>query len=177
MTLSDYTTDEEKIAALMCALIDPAIVNITTSGFTTNDIIYIICADKFTLDGYAIWCDEQNGLNSRINSGDVIAGFEAMAYVKDTDITYSDPITLYKSRLAIIAENNELYINNGGILTAGAYGSLIVYGYGITLQTGEALDDYNSKSGKMIPISASTQIATRSYSDCTIKYFDVPSDW
>lgn len=179
MTLSDYSTSAEKIAALKSAMLDPSLVKIATAGFTADDIIYVICSDTFILNGFNMWSDSPDGFNSRIDNGDIVSGFGsiAMVYVKDSDIVYSAPVDTYQRRLSAILTTNLNGIGNGSSFTAGAYGALIPYGYGMKLSTGESLDDYGAVSGKMLPIPPGQIISTHSYTDCVIRYFDVPSDW
>ena len=178
MALADYDTAAEKIAALSYTMMDPSSASIATTDFTTNEVIWAIAAGKLILNGLSIDSMESPGFSYRINVGDVVElGGYAMVYIKDSDIILNnDIIELYQNRLARILETDVLYFSNGGSMTAGTYGSLLLSSYYVKLTTGHFIKRSGVKA-MLIPIPPGQGLTCDANTSYGSKYFDVPSDW
>ena len=189
MVLSDYDTAAEKIAALRCAFIDPALINYHAYGTTFNVVesIYFVSTSGSMVKlgslylpwnawGYGVLAMESFGLPIRINSGksfDIQSAGNSMAYIKDSDITYSDPVTTYQNRLGILYESETII---SGDFTVGEYGALLTFSdtdtNGKLNINGSILFDDNAVI--MFPVKKDDVIT---YSGQNGSHIDLPSNW
>lgn len=178
MALADYSTSVEKIAALQAALMDPAIMQITLSPFTTTETIYIIRSISLSLNGVDF--APSNGM--KIDSGNDVdlyngAPFDFyILYVKDSDIVYSDPVSTYQDRLEKIYTGQYIDPAPDTPFTTGQYGSISVNPYSVDTITPYGILYYGTgEQGLYKPYPISTQL--KNGSSNTSLYFDVPVDW
>ena len=177
MALSDYDTTAEKIAALMSAKMDPALINIEDGNFTTDGIIYLAGGGSVYINGSNnIYGGGQSILAGRIENNAVLSPYgygETIFYVKDSDIVYNNPIEIYQRRLAYILESDVNRID-ATTFTAGTYGSII---------TSPSCDlRYGSNDiDRQLHIPCNSVLAVAAghviYAGYGLQYFDVQSDW
>lgn len=183
MTLADYSTAAEKIAALKCAQIDPALVNLETGTLNVSEDIYLITwllkinTLKVT-GGTSFAC-----ISPKLSSGDTLdpylSGYAYM-YIKDSEITYSDPITLYQNRLSKIIEANLKVVNWNGF-TVGANSALIISTdedpSTLKFNGNSIIDDFGVPATPLyIPVQ-SGYVITNTYTPNNITYINLPADW
>lgn len=175
MSLSDYSTTSEKIAALMSAKMDPALINIEDGNFTTDDIIYLAGGGSVYINGSSdAYGGSQSILAGRIESGAVLTPFgygETLFYVKDGDILYSDPIEVYQRRLACVLESDVNRIE-GTTFTSGAHGSIITSGGGMCYGSIDIDRQLSIPFNSVLAVAAGHVI----YADY-LQYFDVSAVW
>ena len=184
MALADYSTAEEKIAALKCAMIDPDLIYFEDGVLNVSETIHLV-TNVIILNSVEMfnWHDNMGLIPPKISSGNTVSpaatanGAAAFLYVKDGDIDYSDPITLYKNRLVNIMES-EYHIASG--LTVGADGALIITCAEDSLININGLKIGGSWGFTTIPFYLplkSGYVITTQYSNDPIGYIDLPSDW
>ena len=187
MALADYDTAVEKIAALRSAFIDPALVNYHAYGttFNTSEPIYLVANNvdsrigslriPRTAVGAAAMAMEAFGVPTRIGTGKAIdiqdSGW-SFAYINDSDIVYSDPITTYQNRLAILYEAETII---SGDFTVGEYGAILsysnVYSGSLSINGSKV---YKDLSGIMFPVKKDDAISYGFYNG---SHIDLTADW
>lgn len=175
MPLADYDTAVEKIAALKAAALDPALININKTNFTSNGISYIIVSDKFSVNGipiveYEYYCIDCYQVE---NNDVVVEEQDIMFYIKDSDIVYPDPVTTYQNRLAGIYTTGLTEVAALDSFTTGTYGSIIRH-IRSTQISGENIEVIENNLN--LPVPPGILVATQA-SPGSCSYFDVPSDW
>lgn len=177
MALADYSTTIEKIAALMSAKMDPALINIEDGDFTTDGIIYLAGGGSVYIDGSNVmYGGGDSMLAGRIENNAVLTPFgygKTIFYVKDSDIVYNNPIEIYQRRLAYILESDVNRID-ATTFTAGTYGSII------TSPSSELRYGSNDINRQLhIPCNSVLAVASGHtiYAGYGLQYFDVQSDW
>lgn len=180
MPLADYDTSVEKIAALKAAMIDPALVYLATSNFITDDNIYTI-SRRYSIGGFQAGQRHDNNLSipSRIAIGTSLTDIYGLYYIKDSDITYSDPITTYQDRLAMIIESNIQIMDGFTSTNAGTYGSMIL---SVEDENSIKINDisincYNRYSSIPFQIVVAAGSNFKSSGSEGIEYIDLPADW
>lgn len=180
MPLADYDTSVEKIAAYKAALIDPALIQIATSNFTTNDNIYTINRD-YQINAYSTAYEHDNHLSvtGRIANNTALTGINTLLYINDSDIVYPDPITTYQDRLAMIIESDIQVMRSYTPTDAGTYGSMILEvseGYVIEInnESTRCSTEYTT-----IPFQIVVPFGNnfRASIGKNLEYIDLPSDW
>lgn len=177
MSLSDYSTAEEKIAALKCALMDPDLVYFESGTLNVSETIYL-ATHNITLNGIKLYNfhDSSGMVPPKITSGNTLIPGEvwsAFLYIKDSDINYSDPITLYKDRLVKITEAE--YKHSTG-LTVGSNGALLI----ATIPNEKVNIDGKSVVGSWGWTSIPFATPFKSgyvLSGTNFDYIDLPADW
>lgn len=175
MTLADYDTSVEKIAALKAAALDPALININKTNFTSNGISYIIVSDNFNVNGILINKYESYSLDCyQVENNDIVTEErDIMFYIKDSDIVYSDPVTTYQNRLAAIYTTGLTRIAPSDSFTTGPHGSIIRH-LRLTQISGEVIEVMDNNLN--LPVPSGILVATQA-SPGSCSYFDVPPDW
>ena len=173
MVLADYDTAVEQIAALKCAMMDPSLVNIVSYNgtLTTTEKVFIINWYDLKIDGVEMF-DAHGGNNIVIDSGHTVSGYYSdnlIMYIKDSDIIYTDPITLYQDRLAYSFSTTQII--SSSVFSVGVNGSLL-FGRDSVKVNKSGLISIKSPS-ECIPIPAGETIGSVG----NVTYFDVPSDW
>lgn len=174
MALADYSTSIEKIAALKCAMMDPALVTLSSYGgsLTTTETVYIINGERYMIDGIETrLAYAKNALI--IGSAHTISGlydYDAFFYIKDSDIIYTDPITTYQNRLSYIFSTPQIF--SSSVFDIGVNGSLLFALNDIRINKGGTIYIHNSIS-ESVPIPAGETISNVA----GVSYLDVPSDW
>ena len=174
MALADYSTSVEKIAALKAAMIDPSIVTLLSNNATLNttETIYITYSPVPTVDAISLYSSHPNNYII-VDTGHAVKGSSAttpVIYIKDSDITYSDPITTYQDRLSYILSTPQTFTSS--TFTIGTYGSLFFIAYQLKINKGGDLNFVSDVPG-CIPIPFGENISSLTGAS----YINVPSDW
>lgn len=174
MALADYDTAAEQIAALKAAALDPSLININKTNFTSSGISYILLSDRFSVNGillseYEYYCIDCY----QIQDNDVVVEeMDIMFYIKDSDIVYPDPITTYQNRLAGIYTTGLTEVDALDSFTTGVHGSIIRL-LRLTEISGENIEVIENNFNLAVP--PGTLVAVQTNGVCS--YFDVPSGW
>lgn len=183
MALTDYDTAAEKIAALKCAMIDPALVNLETGTLNVSEDIHLVTY-RTVLNGIAMrGLDHALKIPPKISSGNVLSGW-AFLYIKDSDIVYTDPITTYQNRLSEIIDAELRAVPHTGF-TAGSNGALLtgVFNYEEIYISGSQvmhLHDIGYYHGPALltPIKNGQTVTTGyNHLNPTMTYIDLPAGW
>ena len=185
MSLSDYNDPVEKIAALKAATLDPAILNVLDPGadspFNVTEDIYVFNTEfcYIFIDGYSRDLIDSDGSHHSqewlIESGEILKDFLVVLYVKDSDITYSDPITTYQNRLAACYTTPPTTAYGTNSFASNANGAILVQGHKILNSNNNDYSFYSITTPK--PIPPNTTLHGGNATESFAKYFNVPDDW
>ena len=183
MALADYSTSAEKIAALKAAMIDPSLIQMATSNFTTTENIYDITKCPY-VNGMTtvVFYDNNSCIPSITPTGSILTDITehtmVFLYIKDSDIVYPDPISTYQNRLANIIESELITENSYATVDAGANGSMVK-----SLGNHGYLYINSRDSGVYMDTPIPLQIVIpngnefESHGSYAFTYIDLPADW
>lgn len=182
MSLSDYDTSVEKIAALKAATLDPALTIYLTPyvEVTLTESIFPI-TNQYILNGseyHRLKHDETNTIPAMLHSGDVIQNESgSVMYIKDSDIIYSDPITTYQNRIAAIMQSH-IQISNE--ITVGLNGAIMKHiGYNGDLYIDDIWffsEDTDGTIPHLLPLKSGDVVRSQ-ISSTVFAYINLPADW